>query len=84
MSTSADPTPTLTPADCLDHRGDGCRGPVEYRAPLSATGVSFARCDKAWSDRLDTQERIDRDYPDSPHAPPWFDASYAGESWDDD
>jgi hypothetical protein len=61
-----------------------CRGQVEYRMPLSGTGRSFPRCDKHWSDRLDTQERINRDYPDSPIPPAWFDPANAGEVWDYD
>lgn len=73
------------PLKCLDDYGDGdCRGKVEYRMPLSATGKSFPRCDKHWGIRLDKQERLDRDYPDSPFAPSWFDPMNAGEHWDED
>ena len=80
---------TLTLTDCLDNRGDDeCRGAVEYRMPLSGSGRSFIRCDKHWSDRLDTQDRLRRDYGvgSSPGVSPpsWFDSSYAGESWDED
>ena len=70
---------------CLD--GDlNCDGPVEYRSPLSSTGKSFPRCDRHWSDRLDTQERINQRYghPDSVSPPVGFDESYAGERWDED
>jgi hypothetical protein len=56
---------------------------VEYRASLSGTGTPIARCDKHWSKRLDRQEEIRKDYPDSPVPPSWFDPSYAGESWDE-
>lgn len=72
--------------DCLDFHSDadGCEGRVEWRMPLSATGKSFARCDKHWSDRLDVQEGINDRYPDSPFPPSDFDPTYAGESWDED
>lgn len=73
---------TDTPT-CLEH-GDDCRGPVEYRMPLSGTGRAFPRCDFHWDKRLDAQERHNRSYPDSPVAPGWFDPTYAGESWDED
>jgi len=68
--------------ECLES-GPDCSGPVEYRMSLSPSGKSFPRCEHHWERRLDEQERINRDYPDSPIAPPWFDPSYAGESWDD-
>ena len=67
---------------CLDGPDD-CSGDVEYRMALSATGKSFPRCDHHWELRLDTQERINRDYPDSPVAPAWFDEADAGEHWDE-
>lgn len=70
------------PAECLDGPG-GCRGLVEFRAPLSGTGRSFPRCEKHWEQRLEAQERINRDYPDSPSPPGWFDPANAGETWDD-
>ena len=67
---------------CLDdHLGD-CKGPVEYRDPLSATGRSFPRCDKHWEDRVEIQEGIDARYP--VHAPADFDPMYAGERWDEE
>jgi hypothetical protein len=68
---------------CLEH-GDDCEGLVEYRTPLSSTGRSFPRCAAHWEARLDAQQRISEDYPDSPVAPPWFDPAAAGERWDDD
>lgn len=68
---------------CLQH-GTDCAGRVEYRMPLSATGNSYPRCEAHWAQRLDEHERISRDYPDSPIAPSWFDASAAGERWDED
>ena len=70
---------------CLDHgRRTPCAGAVEFRLPLSGTGRSFPRCDRHWADRLDEQERISRDYPDSPLAPAWFDPMAAGERWDEE
>jgi hypothetical protein len=77
-------THALTHEDCLDHGSGECSGEVEYRTPLSGTGRSFPRCAGHWDKRLDAQERISRDYPDSPAAPSWFDPTAAGERWDDD
>ena len=74
-----------TEIKCLDDYGKGeCAGEVEYRFPLSGTGRSFPRCDKHWDVRLDAQDRINRDYPDSDTPPSWFDPTAAGERWDDD
>jgi hypothetical protein len=70
--------------ECLDHRQGGCRGPVEMRYPLSATGRGFPRCELHWVKRLDEQDRINQYYPDSQIAPSWFDPANAGESWDED
>lgn len=69
--------------ECLNAHDGSCRGPVEYRAPLSGTGRSFPRCDRHWEERLAEQERINERYPDSPIAPSDFDPAYAGERWDD-
>jgi hypothetical protein len=76
-------TEVLTHDDCLDGP-EGCRGKVEYRMALSASGRPFPRCTLHWEKRLDTQERLDRDYPDSPFAPSWFSEADAGERWNDD
>jgi hypothetical protein len=71
---------------CISDGGalDPCEGPVEYRMALSATGRSFPRCDKHWAKRLDEYERDQRNFPDSPIPPSWFDPTAAGEHWDDD
>jgi hypothetical protein len=69
--------------ECLD-ASEKCRGPVEYRMPLSSTGRPFPRCEKHWSDRLDRQEEINRRYPDSPIPPADFDPHYAGERWNEE
>lgn len=69
--------------ECLDaHKDDPCKGPVEYRQALTATGTSFPRCEKHWERRLKEQERIQRTYP--PQAPSDFDPGYAGERWEED
>jgi hypothetical protein len=68
---------------CLDASPE-CEGSVDFRAPLSGTGRAYPRCDRHWSARLDTQARINRTYPDSPTPPAWFDASAAGETWDEE
>lgn len=65
---------------CLDDWGDNtCKGAVEYRMPLSATGQSFARCEEHWKARLEEQERINKRYPAM--QPSDFDPGYAGEEW---
>jgi hypothetical protein len=69
---------------CLNHHEEDCSGRVELRTPLSGSGKSFPRCDAHWSKRLAMQERNNRNYPDSPIAPAWFDPSNAGERWDDE
>jgi hypothetical protein len=61
-----------------------CEGPVELRMPLTDTGIPYPRCEKHWAERLEQEQRLRQDYPDSPHPPSWFDPSYAGETWDDD
>lgn len=73
----------LTNEDCLSGPEE-CRGKVEYRMPLSGSGRSFPRCDYHWSKRLDHQERLRGNYPDSPSPPSWFDPADAGEHWDSD
>jgi len=67
--------------ECLDGP-EGCGGAVEYRAPLSATGRSFPRCERHWEERLDRQDEINRRYPTL--APSDFDPAYAGERWEED
>lgn len=68
------------PLECLDGP-QGCEGPVEYRYALSATGVSYPRCDRHWAERVEEQERITARYPQT--APRDFDPLYAGESWEE-
>lgn len=69
---------------CLDGP-EGCEGAVEYRAPLSAAGRSFPRCDKHWERRLEKQDEINRRYaPNSDVPPADFDPTYAGERWGED
>lgn len=72
------------PLECLDnnHSHDPCRGTIEYRMALSATGVSFPRCDPHWDKRLDQQEETDRRYPML--APSDWSPLDAGEHWDED
>lgn len=68
---------------CLDDNDNGtCRGPVEYRMPLSGTGRSFPRCAAHWGKRLDLQDRINRRYPT--HAPRDWSPLDAGERWNED
>ena len=64
--------------DCLNFNSH-CDGAVEYRMGLSATGVSFPRCDYHWEQRLELQDGINRRYP--VNEPADFDPLYAGETW---
>lgn len=66
---------------CLNQSED-CTGPVEYRMPLSGTGVPFPRCDKHWDDRLELERGLRERYPEQPPAD-WSPLD-AGEHWDED
>jgi len=74
----------MTHQDCLDYGTSDCAGAVEYRMSLSGSGMAFQRCDAHWDQRLEREEQLRQDYPDSPIAPSWFDPFAAGERWDDD
>ena len=68
---------------CLDDHGRGtCRGEVLPRE-RPRDGSAYPRCEGHWEVRRAEYARIDRDYPDSPNPPEWFDPTYAGEVWDD-
>jgi|APSaa5957512535_1039671.scaffolds.fasta_scaffold61759_4 hypothetical protein len=70
--------------ECVNYRPNGvgaCVGKVLH-FPRYRDGRLFPRCKyhaRAW---YNEQARIDREYPDSPSAPDWFDPTYAGEVWD--
>lgn len=68
----------------LESTRSACRGAVDFREPLSGTGVPTIRCAGHWSDRLDLQDRHRRAGYDSPTPPPWFDPANAGERWNED
>jgi hypothetical protein len=73
--------------ECIDGP-EGCEGPTENRTPLSASGVSFPRCEGHWEKRLDKEQRLRQDYPDSPNPPAWFGPTSGGmnewgEYWDE-
>lgn len=71
-----------------DSTRDACRGVVDFREPLSGTGAPTIRCDHHWNARLELQDRLRRDYPDSDTPPHWYTEqggeAYAGERWNDD
>ena len=73
-------------SDCIDSDLSPCRGEVAERYSLSGSGMRFSRCDGHYDDYVTrTQPRIDeinRRYPAT--APDDFDATYAGERWDED
>lgn len=70
------------PLQCINDSYGDCAGPVEYRMPLSATGRSFPRCAKHWSDRLDLERGLRQRYPEQP--PPDWSPLDAGEAWDEE
>ena len=75
--------------ECLEHfDARECSGPVDLYPALSGSGEAYPRCEAGYAAYVErVQPRLDaiqRDYPDSPFAPSWFDPAYAGESWDAD
>lgn len=71
--------------ECLDDRtGETCQGETEHRMALSATGISYPRCDLHWDAALAYASRVREAYPDSSTPPDWYDPEAAGEYWDDD
>lgn len=60
----------------------GCRGGVQYRTPLSATGRSYPRCDRHWDARLQLEAELNQRYPATP--PPDWSPLDAGEAWDEE
>lgn len=67
--------------NCLDGP-QGCSGPVEYRTtPDREDGKHFPRCEAHFEKRLAAVQRNLELM--SPSPAPWFDASYAGERWDE-
>lgn len=71
-------------AECLRsiHDSENCRGKVTRRH--TDLGTPIDECVFHMEQSRRRKEEIDRRYPDSPVAPPWFDPTYAGESWDGD
>lgn len=73
----------MTTLECLDEGGrTSCSGPIEYRMALSATGISYPRCERHWLKRLEVQDGINERYPVLP--PDDFDPLDAGERWDEE
>lgn len=68
--------------ECVQVGGFGpqeCGGPVEYRYPLSGTGVAHPRCVKHWEHRLEVEQQLWARYPLSPPAD-WSPLD-CGEAW---
>jgi hypothetical protein len=81
----------MTYIECLDSYDDStaCAGEVSYYYALSGSGLTWPRCEGHYALYVErVQEKLDevrKAYPDSPSAPPaWFDATYAGEQWEDE
>jgi len=75
---------TTAPQECLDDHGQGeCQGPVDYWTTGSSLR-GWPRCDYHGMKRQERYENSIEQYADSDVAPSWFDASYAGERWDED
>ncbi len=70
--------------DCLRHNpdADDCKGWVTTR--YSELGTAIRECDYHMGRSLERNARTREEYPDSPNPPAWFDATAAGERWDDD
>ena len=78
-------TQTLSITDCIEHgHEEECEGATEYREALSGTGVQHPRCGYHWGVRLDLEQDLREQYPNSSTPPSWFDPSAAGECWDED
>jgi hypothetical protein len=60
-----------------------CEGEIEAYA-FGRNGKAFPRCRKHADERREKEEELNRDYPDSPFAPAWFDETAIGERWNDD
>lgn len=76
-----------TVRDCRNY-GDNsnprpCGGEVWERWSRSGL-TSTVRCQNCQDAHDDVLDGIAQRYPDTPHAPAWFDPTYAGESWDYD
>lgn len=71
-----------TAPECTDDYDGECRGPVEYRMPLSGSMVAHPRCEHHWELRLQREEELQDRYPEQ--QPRDFDPGFAGERWDDD
>lgn len=62
--------------ECLEDRNQKtCKGPIEFRFPMSGTGRSFPRCEHHFSLALKDYERVQREYA------PFSDMPPAGVSW---
>ncbi len=60
-----------------------CSGSLDTRVSAGGT-VMIVECDRHMDESLQRQEEINRNYPDSPIAPSWFDPAACGETWDYD
>lgn len=76
--------PEIEPLACLERDSGDCEGPVEWHSTDPGVRPAFPRCAFHWALRCGLEDRLRRDYPDSPMAPSWFDPANAGERWDDD
>ena len=57
-------------------RNGPCQSTPTERTP-AGRDLCHKHADAFWAQR----ERVNRDYPDTPHAPLWFDPADAGEQW---
>ena len=74
--------------ECLDAAQGGCAGEVYPRPALSGSGLAYSRCDnhfELYARRIGPKMAdVRRRYPDTDVPPAWFDASLAGERWNED
>lgn len=75
-----------SPGECISSQDGGCDGEVALHESSTGASASF-RCDRhqrAHVERLrPILEENARNYPDSDIPPAWFDATFAGESWNE-
>jgi len=67
---------------CLDE-GHDCKGPVEFHS-VGRSLRAWPRCSHHAERRWERYESSIERYADCDVEPAWFDASYAGESWNGD
>lgn len=61
---------------------DKCKGEITNRFTDQETEIW--ECEHHMTQSLKRNEKVRKNYPDSPIPPKWFDSTYAGERWDEE